>query len=134
PAANGSGAHTPEQHLLLLVLHFENLGKPLSHALNHDWVDANHRAGLLLNRFLGEFEHDAWPGRDHLESLLENDEERALIANLLFQTPVIDDPVKVVQEELLQLRARSLEPRLRQIELALATPRSDRESDPISRW
>src|ERR1041385_2748294 len=116
----------------MLCLHFESLGKPLSAALPHDWIDINHTAGVLLNRFLGEFEHDAWPGRDHLESLLETDEERALVANLLFHAPVIDDPVKVVHEGLRQLRARSLEPRLRQIELALANPRADSESDPIS--
>ena len=118
--------------LLLLLLHFESLGKPLSHVLPHDWVDATQTAGTLLNRFLGEFEHEAWPGRDHLDALLENAEERALVANLLFETPAVEDPVKVAQEGLKQLRARALEPRLRQIELALATPQADSESEPIS--
>ena len=132
PDATSSAGHTSERHLLLLCLHFEALGKPLSHALPHDWIDTNHTAGVLLNRFLGEFEQDAWPGRDHLDGLLETPEERALVANLIFETPVIDDPVKVAQEGLRQLRARSLEPRLRQIELALANPAADSESDPIS--
>jgi DNA primase len=126
------GAHTPERHLLMLCLHFESLGQPLSSVLPHDWIDANHTAGALLNRFLAEFEQQAWPGRDHLDGLLETPEERTLVANLLFESPNIDDPVKVVQEGLRQLRARSLEPRLRQIELALANPRADSESDPIS--
>jgi DNA primase len=54
------------------------------------------------------------------------------VATLLFETPVIDDPVKVVTEGLRQLRTRALEPRLRQIELALANPHADIESDPIS--
>ena len=124
-------AQTPERHLLLLCLHFEGLGRPLSHAVPHDWIDTAHTAGVLLNRFLAEFEHDAWPGRDHLDGLLETPAERALVATLLFETPVIDDPVKVAREGLRQLRARSLEPRLRQIELALANPRADSESDPI---
>jgi DNA primase len=129
---SSSGAHTTEQHLLLLCLHFESLGKSLSHAIQHDWVDTGHLAGAVLNRFLAEFEQDAWPGRDHLEGLLETPEERALVANLLFESPGIDDPVKVAIEGLRQLRARSLEPRLRQIELALANPHADSESDPIS--
>jgi DNA primase len=116
----------------MLCLHFENLGKPLSHALHHEWVDTTHPAGALLNRFLSEFEQDAWPGRDHLDALLETADERALVATLLFETPVIDDPVKVAQEGLRQLRARALEPRLRQIELALANTHADSESDPIS--
>jgi DNA primase len=125
-------AHTPERHLLLLCLHFESLGKALSHAVPHDWIDINHTAGILLNRFLAEFEHDAWPGRGHLDALLETPEERALVATLLFENPTIEDPAKVAQEGLRQLRARSVEPRLRQIELALANPRADIESDPIS--
>jgi DNA primase len=126
------GAQTSEHHLLLLLLHFEQLGRPLSQMLPHDWIDTGHAAGVLLNRFLGEFEHDGWPGRDHLDALLENDEERALVATLLFEAPAVEDPNKVAQEGLRQLRARALEPRLRQIELALANPHADSESDPIS--
>ncbi len=130
--ASSATPQTPEHHLLLLCLHFEKLGKPLSHALRHDWIDVAHSSGSLLNRFLNEFEHDAWPGRDHLDALLESPEERALVAAVLFETPAIDDPVKVAQEGLRQLRARALEPRLRQIELALANAHADSESDPIS--
>ncbi|MBM3855166.1 MAG: DNA primase, partial [Verrucomicrobia bacterium] len=135
PSPAGSApapAQNPEYHLLLLCLHFEALGKPLSAALPHDWIDTGHPAGVLLNRFINEFAHGDWPGRDNLDHLLESPEERTLVAALLFETPVIDDPVKVAQEGLRQLRARALEPRLRQIELALANPRADSESDPIS--
>jgi DNA primase len=127
-----TSAHTPEHHLLILCLHFEDLGKPLSHALPHEWIDTRHMAGAMLNRFLGEFEQDAWPGRDNLDTLLESPEERTLVAGLLFEAPRVDDPFKVAQEGLRQLRARHLEPRLRQIELALATSGSDSDSDPIS--
>jgi DNA primase len=123
---------TPEHHLLMLCLHFENLGKPLSTALPHDWVDTRHTAGLLLNRFLAAFEQGDWPGRDHLDELLETSEERALVASLLFDAPEIDDPVKVAQEGLRQLQTRMLEPRLRQIELALARGSLDINTDPNS--
>jgi DNA primase len=132
PAAPANSTNTPEHHLLLLCLHFEALAKPLSAALPHEWIDTGHPAGVLLNRFMGEIEHGDWPGRDHLDRLLETPEERALVATLLFETPVIDDPAKVAGEGLRQIRARALEPRLRQIELALANPRADSESDPIS--
>ncbi|MCX6952384.1 MAG: DNA primase [Verrucomicrobia bacterium] len=125
-------AHTPERDLLLLCLHFETIGKPLSVSLPHDWIDLSHPAGALLNRFLGEFEHDLWPGKDHLDNLLETDAERAMVASLLFETPGFEDPIKVAHEGLRLLRGRALEPRLRQIELALANPHADIESDPIS--
>lgn len=133
PSADTSTV-TPEHELLMLCLHFESLGKPLSHAVQPDWIDQgdHHVAGRLLNRFLGEFEHASWPGREQLDGLLETEEERALVAGVLFEVPAIDDPLKVAQEGLRRLRARSLEPRLRQIELALATPQTDSESDPIS--
>ncbi len=120
---------TPEHHLLILVLHFEHLGNPLSRTLPHEWIDLSHPAGVLLNRFLAEFEQDAWPGRDHLDDLLETPDERTLVASLLFETPQIDDPVKVVNEGLRLVQARALEPRLRQIELALANTSTDSNVD-----
>lgn len=123
---------TPEHHLLMLALHFESLLTPLASALPHDWIDLSYPAGVLLSRFLGEVEHGHWPGRDHLENLLETPEERALVAGLIFETPNIEDPGKVAAEGLRQLRSRALEPRLRQIELALATSHADSNSDPIS--
>jgi DNA primase len=116
----------------MLCLHFDSLGKRLSSSIPHDWIDTTHPAGLLLNRFLAEFEHDTWPGRDHLDGLLETAEERSLVATLIFEAPVIEDPVKVAMEGLRQLRSRALEPRLRQIELALANTHADSNSDPIS--
>lgn len=127
-----STTHTSERDLLLILLHFDGLGTPLAQALQADWVDASQPAGRLLNRFLSEFEQHSWPGRDHLDPLLETDEERALVAALLFETPAIDEPGKIAQEGLRQLRARHLEPRLRQIELALANNGGDSNFDPIS--
>jgi DNA primase len=127
-----STAHSSERDLLMLCLHFETLGKRLSSSIPHDWIDTSHPAGLLLNRFLAEFEHDTWPGRDHLDGLLETPEERSLVATIIFEAPEIEDPVKVATEGLKRLRARALEPRLRQIELALANTHADSNSDPIS--
>jgi DNA primase len=127
----GQGQST-ERDLLLLCLHYEELGRPLSAVLPHDWIDTSHAAGVLLNRFLGEFEHDTWAGKDHLDSLLETPDEKALAASLLFDAPSFDDPLKIAQEGLRRLRARALEPRLRQIELALAGGRDDSTVDPIS--
>ncbi len=131
-AAAGTKSVTPEHHLLMLWLHFDTLMAPLSAALPHEWIDSTHPAGVLLSRFVGEFENGHWPGRDHLEPLLETPEERNLVAALIFDTPAIEDPFKVAGEGLQQLRRRTLEPRLRQIELALATSHADSNSDPIS--
>jgi DNA primase len=122
----------PEHDLLRLCLHFETLGRPLSAAIPHDWIDQGQTAGILLNRFLGELENGSWPGRDHLEALMESDDEKSLVASLLFDVPVLDDPFKVAREGIRRLRDRALGPRIRQIELALAKTPSDFNDDPSS--
>ena len=131
-ASRTARAVAPEIDLLRVCLHFEALGRPLSSALPHDWIDRTTTAGILLNRFLGEFEHGGWPGRDHLDPLLETDEEKALVASILFDAPNFDEPLKIAQAGLFHLRARALEPRMRQIELALANTQADSNADPIS--
>ncbi len=127
PAPPAARANRPaEDDLLLLCLHFEMFGKPLAHELMaRDWIDPNLPSGRILWRFLTEFEHDSWPGRDHLDELLETPDEKALVASLLFEAPSIDDPRKIANEGLRRLQARALEPRLRQIELEIAAKRTD---------
>ncbi|MDR2673691.1 MAG: DNA primase [Opitutaceae bacterium] len=125
-------ADTPEYHLLLLCLHFEEFGKPIAHTLPHEWIDTTHMAGLLLDRILNEFEHDAWTGRGHLDTLIGNDQEKHLLASLLFDRPPVEEPARVINQALTQIRARVLEPELRQIELALATHNADSGDDALS--
>lgn len=125
---------TPEHDLLRICLHYETLGKPLSATLPHDWIDTGHTAGRLLNRILGEFEHNTWSGRENVDILLETSEEKSLIASLLFGAPGGKDPepIKIINEALNELRKRALEPRLRQIELALANSGADSNHDLLS--
>ncbi|OHE77243.1 MAG: hypothetical protein A3G75_09380 [Verrucomicrobia bacterium RIFCSPLOWO2_12_FULL_64_8] len=114
----------------MLCLHHEKLGRPLAQELlAHDWLDSAHAAGRVLRRCLNEFAHDTWPGRDHLDDLLEDDEEIRLVASLLFEAPAIDDPLKVAHEGLRRLQARALEPRLRQIELEIAAKQTEGAAD-----
>ena len=128
PPTKTATKDTPEHHLLFTILHFERVGKPLDHTLPHEWIDRSHAAGILLDRFLGLMGQDDYD-RDHLDDLLENAEERTLVASLLFETAQIDDPVKVINEALRLIQARSLEPRVRQIELALANTHADSNVD-----
>jgi len=126
----GTSGPSPEEHLLLVCLHFEQLGPALAQTLPHDWIDTRHAAGALLNRFLAEFEQANWPGRDHLDPLLETDPERALVTTLLFDPPAFEDPHKIASEALRLLRARALEPRLHQIALDLARHDADSPAPP----
>lgn len=127
PAPEDSAA--PERDLLLLLLHSEILGGALAAACPHDWVDDRLPAGALLNRFLAEFSEGQWPGVNRLDTMLESEAERALVASLLFEKPQIDDWSKVGVEGLTRLRARALAPRLRQINILLAQAATDHSFD-----
>jgi len=121
PAAPGIVNIPPEQDLLLLCLHFEELGRPLAQELAHqDWLDTANPAGRLLRRFLTEFEHDSWPGRDHLDDLLADDAERQLVAGLLFQKPDVDRPEQQIGFSLKKLEYRHLKKKYPEIDRMIA--------------
>ncbi len=126
PAAAKSGAvdtHTKgyEEHLLYLCLHHESLLQPLSHLLPHDWIDTRGTAGRLLDRVLAEVLHNGWQGRESLEQIIETEEEKTLVATLLFQVPGDEDWAKIANEGLRHLQKRFLEPKKQQIELEIAS-------------
>ncbi|MDF9827995.1 DNA primase [Ereboglobus sp. PH5-5] len=126
---------TPEYHLLLLCLNHESLGVPIAHLLTDErigWIDQTHPVGQLLNTALSHFEQNDWPGRDHLDEIAENDEQRALAAAILAETCEHDDPRRIANQALTAIRNRALEPQLRQIELALSTLQANSEVDAIS--
>ncbi len=130
--ANDSHGKATEAHLLFLCLHHESLLKALSTQLPHEWIDQCHTAGRLLDRILGEAAHNGWTGREQLDQLLETEEEKTLVASLLFEAAADDDLDKVANEGLKSLQRRFLEPRLRQIELEIASKGTDGDSDLLS--
>ena len=131
PAAEAHGKAT-EAHLLFLCLHHESLLHALASQLPHEWIDTSHTAGRLLDRILAEAAHNGWTGRDNLEQLLETEEEKTMVASLLFEAAADDDLAKIANEGLRSLQRRFLEPRQRQIELEIASKGTDVESDLLS--
>ncbi len=123
PVPSEQGGHHKglESHLLFLCLHHEALLPALSSHLPHEWIDSSTMAGRLLDRFLAETQHNGWPGRDQIDQLIEDQEEKTLIATMLFDAPEDEDPVKMANEGLRAMQTRFLEPRLRQIELEIAS-------------
>jgi len=131
PVADAHGKAT-EAHLLFLCLHHESLLHALASQLPHEWIDTSHTAGSLLDRILAEAAHNGWTGKESLEQLLETEEEKTLVASLLFEAAADDDLVKIANEGLRSLQRRFLEPRQRQIELEIASKGTDVESDLLS--
>ncbi len=115
PAA--SGKKSAEEHLLFLCLHHEPLFAGLTTALPHEWIDPGTLAGRLLDRLLAEVQHHGWPGREHLDQLLETPEERALVASLLFDPFDIENVQTAADQALYELKRQHLAQRLNHIEL-----------------
>ncbi|RXK56202.1 DNA primase [Oleiharenicola lentus] len=120
---NATDSHTKgfEEHLLYICLHNEALMLQLGHHLAHDWIDISSTAGRLLDRLLAEVVHNGWHGRESLDQLLETEEEKTLVATLLFQAPGDEDWTKIANEGLRHLQKRFLEPKKQQIELEIAS-------------
>jgi DNA primase len=139
PAGSGTAGtvnRSAEHQLLYLCLHYPDMRSALARALPHEWVDPGSREGALLNRLLADTEAH---GLADVESLLEDEEERRIVADFLFESPRADgtyrdlgDPRGNAEQALTELRRRALEPRLRQIELDLAKPPADSNADAIS--
>lgn len=122
-APAGHDAHTKgyEEHLLYVGLHNESLLRELSTHLAHEWIDTTGTAGSLLDRLLAEVQHNGWNGQESLEQLLETEEEKSLVATMLFQAPGDEDWAKIANEGLRHLQKRFLEPKKQQIELEIAS-------------
>ncbi|MBL9215708.1 MAG: DNA primase [Opitutaceae bacterium] len=132
-AANGdSHARATEAHLLFLCLHHEPLLHALAAQLPHEWIDATHAAGRLLDRILAEAAHNGWSGREGLDQLLETEEEKSLVASLLFEAPGDEDLTKIANEGVRSLQRRFLEPQQRQIELEIASKGTNGDPDLLS--
>lgn len=120
PAEAAPPERAPEEHLLFLCLHHEPLFPALAAQLPPDWIDTRTPAGALLDRLIAEVQHNGWPGREHLDQILETQEEKSLVASLLFEASADEDWVKIANEGLRALQRRALEPRRREIELEIA--------------
>jgi len=128
-AVGTSSNSAVEAHLLFLCLHHEALLRALSTQLPHEWIDQTHPAGVVLNRLLAEVAHNDWPGNNQIDQILETEEEKTLVASLLFETSENEELGKKASEGLRALQRRFLEPRVRQIELEIATKGTDIDSD-----
>lgn len=130
-ASPATGFASVEQDMLLILLHFDSLGKALAQHVHHEWIDTGSRAGRLLDRFLNDFSHDLWPGVQEVESVLEDPDDRNFVASLLFDPPSIDDPIKVANDGIRRMVSNFCDPRLRKIELEIAAKQGKFDADLI---
>ncbi|WP_309379966.1 DNA primase [Cerasicoccus frondis] len=87
-----------ESVLLFIALHRPDLAQFYAQTIDHEWLDASRQDGRLLGVVLAEAENDQWEGVETLEPLLENEDERNYIYQLLTRELNFDDPVQAINE------------------------------------
>ncbi len=131
PAKSGK-LTTVEESLLLICLHYPELGKPLADLIDPEWVATDTIAGRLLNLALAEFEHDMWQGAETLEQLLETRDERDFLHSLSFAPPDLDNPAAIANEALQCLYRNALTSKIRAIEVEIADKTANLDAAVIS--
>ena len=84
---------TAEYELLLVVLFHYKVAKAVSQVLLPEWVDNKTLAGKLLDRFLAEWRETG--ENPCVEEMLETEEERNFIYQILSKNTQFEAPVKV---------------------------------------
>jgi len=126
PSSFNDKLTTAEFELLMLSFHYEYLAPSIAQILDPQWIDTTNWAGRLLDRCLAAHREDDWPGADHLDELLETDEERLALADLRGQPFETDEPVVAVNECLKALFEKFFRRQLTQLKTRLAnTPLAD---------
>lgn len=87
-----------ESVLLFTALHRPDLAQHYAQTIDHEWLDTSQRDGRLLGLVLAEAGIDQWDGAETLEPLLENEDERNYIYQLLTRELTFEDPIQAVNE------------------------------------
>ena len=83
---------TAEYQLLLVLLHYEDIGHSIAESINPEWINKSEIQGVLLDRILAEFREDLWQGINNIDVLLENDDEHNCIYSLLAEEVPFKNP------------------------------------------
>ncbi len=134
PAFDTAKQTTVEEHLLFLGLSHSDHLSEIAAKLPDEWIDETAIAGKLLARILNEVRHNGWEGDTTLNQIIQNDEERTLIARILFDSPDPEDVSENVQQGLYSLRKRFLERRLVEVERLLASSSARPYEENVTLW
>ena len=86
---------TAEDDLLYCLLHDVRLGNSVAQVIEPSWLDTKVIAGHILAKVLAEIKADGLLKVSEMEELLENDQERFLFQNLLYQDT--EDEIDLVE-------------------------------------
>lgn len=93
-AATNGKLTSVEEEILFALLHFPQLSRPTSEAIDNEWINTSTTAGNLLSRVLAHALEDTFEGLSHLEPIVENEEEKAYIYQLVGKFSELEDPIQ----------------------------------------
>lgn len=102
--------------LLWLVLRHPEVTKIVSQYLDYEWIKSDSPVDRLLRRILAEHQEGLLEDSSQVEGLIDNVEERQLLADIHSRELEIENPEKETQFCLERLFRKNLESRLRNLE------------------
>lgn len=119
---------TAEYELLLVILHYQELTKPIAHLIDLEWICTHNLTGKLLVRFLNEFKENMRCKLEPLDELLESDEEFDCVYTILSQKPPFANPVKSANVCIQSLYNQYIESTKDQLDREIASLDSSKQS------
>lgn len=111
--------------LLWLLLHFPEHGTIISQTLDYDWINTSSREGQLLARITAEYREGLVEDGSSFENLIENIEERKLLAEIHTRNLECDFPKVQIQACLNTLYKNYLTTRKKDLEQAIRSTDSN---------
>ena len=102
--------------LLWLVLHHPEHAKKLSEIIDYEWISGDSLAGRLLSRLLAELREDLIDNVSQIETIIENVEERQLLAEIHGRDLNVEEPAKQIENCLERLRRKHLDVKIKELE------------------
>jgi DNA primase len=102
--------------LLWLVLHHPEYGNKLSEIIDYEWINTNSTTGRLLSRLLAELREGLIEDAKQIESIIDNVEERQLLADLHSRELRVEEPLKQIEFCLERLRRKHVETKIKVLE------------------
>jgi DNA primase len=129
PADSTLNSITPEHELISFCLNFDELFQTNRHRIHYEWLDKNSLASSTLSKILATSNEGEWLGVQSINEVFESDNERRLVASLMFDAPMQDNPKAILEEIIRKLESRYLASRLKAIEAIIAEkgPSQDEE-------
>ncbi|NBB77954.1 MAG: DNA primase [Verrucomicrobia bacterium] len=102
--------------LLWLVLHHPEYAKKLSEIIDYEWINGETMTARLLSRLLAELREELIEDVSQIETIIENVEERQLLAEIHARDLDVEEPAKQIEICLERLRRKCLDKKIKALE------------------